>query len=315
MRRTLVAAAATLALTAGACASDGTVADGLDDGTSGDATTTSTVDDDGAADRADTEDTETDPSGDDVAGTGEPDPAVTGGGSDPDATTAPQPSSTEAPSGQEDTGEQGGSVDPIPAGTYTYDTSGTRQLGDNPEQQLPETTTLEAGPANSDDEQVRVRDLRDEDGYGGRNSTTLRYGVEGAVLLASTIESTVEIFGSPFTSTNELEADPPVLIGPLDAEVGFRATLHLVSDDVTVDGTLEIIRRETVTIGGTAVDTFVVDVHYDLSGEVEGTSDATWWVRPSDLLNVREEVATDVESRGLRYTEQYEAVLTSLEAA
>ncbi len=243
-------------------------------------------------------------------------PSQTDAPSAPASSPSPAPASSAPPASNPPTSPDGsGTLHPVPAGTWAYATDGWSQLGENPRRDLPSRTTLEVTAAGSDDIQHQTRDTRDDDGYGSRNTTTLRYGVEGVVLLSTVLESTVDVFGSPFTQQTNLEAKPPVVIAPNGVDVGDRASLHLVGDEVEVDGAMTVVARETVTVAGKAVDTLKVEVQYTLTGEIEGTSNATWWVRPSDLLIVREISSTDVMSRGLRYREEYESTLTRMSPA
>ncbi len=308
---TAVALAATLVLSACADGADDAVVAEAPSATAAPATDAPAEDADAtsSSDGADEADgaSESTPDGGASEAPASPSPAPAG--------STPAPASSPTSGGQGDGAAEGDEQRPIPAGTYAYDTEGWRQVGEQPREDLPARTTFEASAAGGDDVQRHVRDLRDDEGHGSRTTTSFRYGVEGVVLLGTVLESTVDVFGSPFTSVEEFDADPPVTVAPRGGGVGFHADLRLVGDDVTITGTLDVVREEQVTVGGEVVDAYVVEVVYDLSGSIEGRSTATWWVRPADLLRLREETRTDVESRGIRYQEQYEATLTSLTPA
>lgn len=220
--------------------------------------------------------------------------------------------STTATSGSAD----GGNVPtPIATGTYTYDTDGESQLGLAAPRSMPSRTTLQAKAPDAGDNQRLVRDYRDSDGLGTRSEMFLQYGVEGVVLHALESTTTVRPLGSDVTNHSRLVAKPPTVIAPVDMAVGFRTTLHLEGDGVTADGTVHITGREQLTIGGATVDVFIIDVDVTFKGDTEGEQHSTWWVRPSDLLVVREKSNLEAASDGITYREEQTSQLRSLSAA
>jgi hypothetical protein len=237
-----------------------------------------------------------------------PAPSPASSGASPE--TSPTPAPAVAPASA-----SGGPLSPIPAGTYSYDTDGETQLGVNPAEPMPKRTTLEASVAGSSDRQDLARDLRHPDGRGSRNTLHLQYGVEGVVLHGATTSTTVEVFGNQITNGGPLVAMPPTVIAPVGAAPGDVAKVRLEGDGVIADVRIELLRRETLTIGGEDVEVLVAQVDYTFSGEIEGKSTVTWWVRPDDLLTVREESALDVTSQGSRYQESHTSQLRSLRAA
>ena len=144
----------------------------------------------------------------------------------------------------------------------------------------------------------------------------MQYSENGVVIQQIVTSTTVDVgLGSPVTQTSTLEATPPSVIAPPDPQPGFATTFRLEGDGIEVDGSLEILRRETLTIGGESVEVLVVDLVFDYSGEVDGRQTATWWVRPDDLLIVREESQMQATSGGFQFRQQQTSQLRSLQPA
>ena len=55
----------------------------------------------------------------------------------------------------------------------------------------------------------------------------------------------------------------------------------------TEDATTKVLRTETLTIGGEAVPTYVIETTTSFTGDESGTRDQTWWYAPSWALPVK----------------------------
>lgn len=235
------------------------------------------------------------------------------------AEESPQPSPSDgtatpangATTSSSDDSDDASAPEPVAPGLYEYQTSGYTQVGDQPKRELPERTTLDVAPAQADQVQTQVRDRRRDDGTGGRTTTTFRFGQDGVVLREIITENTVEVFGSTFEDSRTFVADPPTVVLPSGMPPGFSTTFRLESDGTTIDGELTITGEDSVGVGGQQVAVRTVDLRYTFSGDVEGSSEATWRVRPSDGLVVTEDSRTEVTSQGVRYREEQRSKLLS----
>jgi hypothetical protein len=263
-------------------------------------------------------------------------PAPTGG---PDAvpratptatSTATAPTSGGAPTGQaapgsgpapgagtepsaEPTGEQPPPAD-VPMrrpGTYTYDTSGSTSTSFTGERELPPETTLTVRPADGAT-QVSVRDMRGEEGRGSVTESTLVFSTEGVSLARLKVTTVVS---EGFTDEREWVLDPPELIATPNAAPGDRLTFTMDDGETRADVTIEVLREEALTIGGTEAVTVVARTTTQLSGQVEGEQVTTSWIRREDFLPIREEGSSDVRSGPVRAQGNYDAQLRSLDPA
>lgn len=229
--------------------------------------------------------------GGDAGGSGGSGPGGSGGGGDAE----PPPSDSAAPQ-------------PVAAGVYEYDTDGESQ-GPSGTEPMPEVTTLEAESPDGA-RQRTVRDLRDDSGEGSVNTVDVLYRDDGVHLEYLKIVNSSS-FGR---FTFEFEFDPPELVFPADAAVGFHTEFSARSNDgsIEADITLDITGEETLTIGGTSIDTVTTHTEVVFSGSFEGES--TWDdnVDPERFLIVREDRVSDAEFGVSRFHNEYVATLQSL---
>lgn len=193
---------------------------------------------------------------------------------------------------------------PMKPGTYEYDTVGqvtqSGPLGGT--DQLPPLTTLKADPPDGGRQQS-VRDMRDADGNGGFTTTILQYRDDGVYLESAKSQNRV----SGVTITYEFRPDPPQLIAPTGAGVGYHTAFAITSTNggIRTDTTLDVLAEETLTVGGTSLRTFKVRTHTVLSGDAEGDVTSNDNVDPEHYLVVREDSVSDVKSAfGDFHTEQ-----------
>jgi hypothetical protein len=164
-----------------------------------------------------------------------------------------------------------------------YARTGKQSVTGFGEQTLDGEGSLTVDPPNGDDQRTFLS-------YGGNESVdqTLRSRpglVELVHLKTATRTGT----------TTEFRPTPPVLFAPDPATVGRTWSWRITSTDGSsnVDGSFKVLRNETLTIGGEAVSTAVVEANLTLSGAIAGTSKQTVWASPKYRLAVRTDDVTD----------------------
>lgn len=201
---------------------------------------------------------------------------------------------------------------PAAPGLYAYDTDGTSEtsgpLGGTSD--LPEETTLTV-EAPDGGRQRAVRDLRDAAGEGTVTTTDVLYQDDGVYLEYLKIAGT----NSGITVTFEFVFDPPQIIIPTGAEVGYHNQFSTtsVNGGITADVEVDITGEETLTIGGVAVDTFVLVTHTTFDGDIEGEATLTDNVDPERSLRVREDLVSDTRLGGTETHTESVSTLRSLE--
>jgi len=168
-----------------------------------------------------------------------------------------------------------GSVRGTAPGDYTYDASGTYSLGGAP-QKADGTSTLTVSPLK-----------------GNRQTSTLsaeRGGdtVQEVVLESSGVHVARLVIGTPVDK--EFRMSPPALLFPTPATIGRKWSWQATSTDgkTTVKTTNQVLRRETLTIGGEKVATVVLQSRLVITGEVSYTADVTTWVATAYQLPVKD---------------------------
>jgi len=160
-------------------------------------------------------------------------------------------------------------------GTYTYDSSGSTTFS-GAKKDVDASSTLTVGA---------VRD--------GRQTTTL-HNSQGdttqqlVVRSSGTYLSSLAITGP--TLSKEFRFDPVALLLPDPARVGAKWSWRATSTDgtTTVTASNEVLRTETLTIGGERIATVVLRTHLVITGkDLTYTADATNWVSPAHRLPVR----------------------------
>lgn len=289
MRRLSLAVVTALVLTA--CGGGG---DGPDDAATRGSTTTTTS-------------TATTP----TSGTGAPDPdagAASGDGGGGGQAAATPTTLVEAPPAP----KAAGAARPAAPGTYEYDTDGrtTRTGAVGGTEELPSRTTLKVDPADGG-RQRSARDMRDAEGNGNVTTTVLQYRDDGVFLESLTTQTTV----SGATFTYDFRPDPAPLVAPTGVGVGYHTEFTVTSTNGGLQATvaIDVLDEETVTIGGTAVETVKARLHTEFEGDAEGESTSDVNVDAARYLVVREHAVSDLRSAlGNFHTEQT-SVLRSLD--
>lgn len=211
-----------------------------------------------------------------------------------------------------------GSSQPLPdlrpaaPGHYEYDTDGRSESGGR-SHELPKVTTLDADPVDG----VRQRTVRTFPANGDGQSETeqvLRFEADGAHLERLVNTTTVPGFGA---FSIRFSPSPRPLVFPANVAVGDHLEFTMDSEDgnLHVDVKIDFVKRETVTVAGTRVDTIVMVIHSVLSGLATGESTDTNNVSPAHGLNVREHSVGDVTFGGQPEHTEYTAILRNLQPA
>lgn len=197
-----------------------------------------------------------------------------------------------------------GPVAPAAPGRYVYDTSGqvVTALGPSP---LPPTSTLVVHPP-SGGRQRAVRTIGEAGGPSATTEWVSDYRDDGIYLVSLTQTVSVLVL----SATQGLTPVAPVLLVPTGAGPGDRREFDAASTAGTAHVVVEVLRRETVTVGAGAVDTLVVRVLATLP-EAGATADLTVWLAPAHGLYVREQSVLAAEAGRV----EYQATLRSLTPA
>ena len=188
-----------------------------------------------------------------------------------------------------------GAAQPARAGTYTYDVEGTvtqtGPLGRTGPLPTPQTLTVEAADGGR---QRSVLDARDPDGEGTITTTVLVYRDDGVYLESLKTQNRV----SGVTITYEFIPDSPQLIAPTGADVGFHTEFSITSTNggIRTTTTIDALSRETITVGGTEVDTVKVRMHTVLEGDANGETTSTINVDPRTTLSLVDHTVADVDT-------------------
>lgn len=246
---------------------------------------------------------------------------ITGSSGNPTPGGSASPSSGATSGGAKKSSSTGGGVAPPPgskafvarpAGLYTFTTSGSTQISGPIKRayKFPARTTLSvSGPSGG--VQRAVRDLRDSDGNGRMTETRVRSASDGLHL--EYLKNTSRFAG--ITDVREFTPKPPPLILRTGAPNGDHLSFTMSGSDVTVVTTVDVLRREAVSIGGKTIQAIVIKITTDFSGDVSGHGEATNWLRPTDGLLLREDDYSEVQSGFAHVTSNYQAKLDSLTPA
>lgn len=161
-------------------------------------------------------------------------------------------------------------------GTYTYDSSGSvTALGST--QDASGTTTFTVSPLAGGTQTTTMKN---------DHSTTEEHVVPRSTgLYLSYLHVT-----APGAFDVAFELSPAALLLPTPAPVGKKWSWKAVSTDgkTTATQSSQVVRTETLVIGGKQVSTVVVQTRLVLSGTVTYTADVTNWVAPSYRLVVKD---------------------------
>ena len=202
----------------------------------------------------------------------------------------------------------GAATGPPPAGTYRYDTSGSSTFGLGPIP-YPAVTTLMVDSATGT-RQRSVRDLRDPSGTGALSETVLDYRADGVYLIS--LRLTTRVAGT--TDVRELRPGAPVLFLPTTARPGSHAEFDIAANGgAPAHVVVDVLREETVTVGGQAVAALVIRAATTLPpGPVSGSQELTVSFDRGSRLIVKERQVTDAVAGLLSLHSEYDATLQRL---
>ena len=182
-----------------------------------------------------------------------------------------------------DTAATGGSVGPSPTvptntarvhpdpGTYTTDNSGTSSFGSVP----PKSTYTIELLSNGDTHETGDFDL------------VLRWTPDAASVVSLKIAMAGKEFDAP--------AGAPLLFIPFNnAPPQWSWSMTSTDGKTTIQQTASVTGNDSVTVGGTAVPTFVVDSTINISGDITGSVHLTAWIDPVTRLAVKQHIVTHV---------------------
>jgi hypothetical protein len=194
----------------------------------------------------------------------------------PAATRSAAPRTTASSATRSGTGTTTASAQGTAAGTYTYDSTGTVTVFGGT-QDASGTTTFTVSPLS-----------------GGSQTTTMKNDhstTEEHVVPRSTgLYLSYLHIAAPGAFDVEFQLSPAALLLPSPATVGKKWGWKATSTDgkTTATQSSQVVRTETLVIGGKQVPTVVVQTHLVLSGSVSYTADVTNWVSPSYRLVVKD---------------------------
>ena len=179
---------------------------------------------------------------------------------------------------------------PLTPGIYRYETNGQSSVsgGVTTGAPYPAITTLTADPPDGS-AQHSTRDLRDNHGNGSVTETTDDYQADGVHLVHIKVTTTY----AGITDVRDFQPSPTPLIAPTGAGPGSHVHFTMTGSGTTADVTIDVLRTETVDIGGMPINAFAVRTVTNLSGQVNGQTTSDTWVAPDHDLTLKEHVVTD----------------------
>jgi hypothetical protein len=184
---------------------------------------------------------------------------------------------------REDPGSGGGNTGAVglPApGVYEYDVTGSEQLARGPvsiDRELPAVAPMIVRHTGGGYE----TDLRYSDGH----TELSRYDLRPAGAYVTFARTVVETPLS--TTTRDREWTPPLLRFPIRPKVGRDWGGPFTAGDLTLQIRNEVLSFEKATIGGRAVNAFVIESRQRITGEYTGERTETFWYSPATGLVVK----------------------------
>jgi hypothetical protein len=223
-----------------------------------------------------------------------------GAGSDGGTTTTSNTGGGPTNGGNAGTGDDDSGYQRAAQGTYTFRVDGSFTFGTT-KQSLPPTARLTVENLNATDQR---HTLSSDD------SETV-----SVFRLAATALRLVSLSTTQSGVAKEFRPDPPVAFAPIPLAVGdtWQWTITSTDGKTKVHQSSKVLRTERRTIGGTAVDTFVVQTTVTISGDLNATTNQTSWVSPAHGIQVRTEQTTKGSFGTLTFTSSSTSELTSLQ--
>jgi hypothetical protein len=229
---------------------------------------------------------------------GDPGPAAAGGAGAATADVPPASGTTPSTtsSAPEARAAPRATVYAPPAGRYLYDTTGYSSSGSGAT-----ARRQEAPPQSTDDVTVarkgKVTEVRTVTSYdrGRSQETIVEVTAEEARLHQLTFRGTT---AAGMATEQAVKPDPPVLLARLPITIGDR--WDIVWNDKTLGlqgiGAGEVLRTEAVELGTGTVTAFVIEVHQRIRGTFQGELTATTWLDPSNGVQVKHVIISDLRT-------------------
>lgn len=189
-----------------------------------------------------------------------------------------------------------------PAGGYTYDVSGSVTYG-GAKQPADGTASLTVSAVKDGSQSSTL--------HGDNGDTVQQVLVRDAGSYLTSLHLTTPAFDKEFRPS------PAALLFPDPAKVGASWSWQATSTDgaSTVKASQKVLRTETLTIGGKAVPTVVLQSRVIISGDVDYTVDVTSWVVPSLRLPVKDHSVGKGSVGGVKVTSDTTSVMRSVTPA
>lgn len=177
-----------------------------------------------------------------------------------------------------------------PAGSYTYDSSGSQRTGAY-SSRVNGVATLTVSPVRGGRQSSSLHNSQ------GDTRQELLVRDAGSYLAELTIKA-------PGFPEKAFAFPTAVLLLPDPARVGASWSWRTTSTDgkTNVATTNKVVRTETITIGGAPVRTVVLQTHLVLTGDLDYTSDLTTWVAPSLRLPVKDHAVGHGRAYGVAFS-------------
>lgn len=187
------------------------------------------------------------------------------------------------------------------AGNYTLDTSGTVTLGAGPPRDAAGTSTLTVSPVKAGAQHTKL--------HSDQGDTEQDLLVRSSGTYAAGLTLSNRAFTKSFQPT------PAVLLVPDPAKVGATWSWSAVSTDgqTTAKADNQVLRTETLTIGGTAVPCVVLRTHLVLSGDLSYDAIVTTWYTPDHRLAVKDNSKGKGSYSGFPFSTDITSVVRSVQ--
>jgi hypothetical protein len=184
-------------------------------------------------------------------------------------------------------------------GTYTLDASGTVTFG---------TTSQDAAGTQTLTVARLAGNVQHSTMHGDHADTEQDLLVHDTGTYAASLKLTSPVF------TKEFRPSPAVLLVPDPAPTGVSWSWSAMSTDskTRVRAGNQVLRTETVTIGGKKVSCAVLLTHLALSGDVTYSADITTWWSPDHRLPVKDHAVGNGTYGGIPFKTDIATVMRSV---
>ena len=158
-----------------------------------------------------------------------------------------------------------------------------------------------------------VVDHRWYPGSAGKHDERHIYRYDGDLVTLEYEQATVTCAGQRQSSEVEFSPAQLRIRGPLVVGASWSSTGG--DAERTEAARSSVLRREQVTVGGRAVDTYVVQTRITISGDESGSRVQTWWWAPELALPVRVDEQIDAQRSGGAYRSDVSISVVGLPAA